>query len=438
MQDNKILIKIFLIKTFKMKVMYKYSIFLFLVISVSITGCLKEQENLFSEPAAVRLNHTIELIDSSLTQAPNGWVMQYFATSESPGYSLLVRFNLNGEVVVASNSELVQNKYTEARSLYNVIGDNGPVITFNTFNDVLHIFSNPVDPDGTGLSGDYEFVVLDYSDSIMHLKGKKGGTDILLQKIPEGFSWIEYFDGLNQMDDKVFGDEPLYFITGNDIYVASNGASHIFEMQSFETGDVTEIPFIVTTDGLKFYTEFTASNDKKVQTFYLSGDGTKLISSEDKNTYFIGDDLNWYFENSHETFALDTNRMSDHFRQPVRDLCRQMNETYNGKRNIDFLAISYKAGFGSSFYFATTPTITIANFGIELILDDASTDMITIKKVDGVYDSNGALFISNIGAIDAVWQELAGTYQLTSTLSRKEIKFVDIKDATRFFVVIKK
>jgi hypothetical protein len=418
--------------------MNKYLINLFLLFSVFFTGCLKEQENLFSEPAAVRLNNAIEKIDSSLIHAPNGWLMQYYATNESPGYSMLVRFNLNGEVVVAAKNELVTNNYTEAKSLYSVIGDNGPVITFNTYNDVLHIFSDPVDPDGVGLGGDYEFVVLDCSDSIMRLNGKKSGTEILMQKFPDGISWVDYLDGLDKMDKEIFGGGALFFVSGSDTSIANNGASHVFEMQSSKTGETNDIPFIVTREGLKFYSTFTTSTNKKVQSFYLTTDGNKLISHEDKNTFFVKPNLNLDFINSHETYAFDTTRMSDHFRYPIRALCQQMKEKYSGKRNIDFLAISYKSGFGHSFYLATTPTITLANFSIGLVADQASTNLITIDKMDGIYDSNGALFISGVNTIDEFWQELEGSYQLTSTLSRKEVKFVDTTDNTRYFVVIKK
>jgi hypothetical protein len=428
----------FLIKIFKRNTMNKNLLNIFLFVLVLFTSCLKEQNELFSDPAAVRLNNTLSGIDSSLTNAPNGWIMQYFATSESPGYSMLIRFNINREVVVATKNELVNYSYTEAKSLFSVIGDNGPVLTFNTYNNVLHLFSNPVNPDGTGLNGDYEFVVLNHSDSTINLKGKKRGTAILMQRLSAGVSWVDYLDGLNKIDNDFFAVEPLYFVSGKDTSAAFNGASHIFDLFSFVTGEIKSISFIVTSNGLKFYSPFTTDNDKTVQSFSLSSDGNKLISNEDVNTFFVGTAISTYFESSHETFVIDTTRMSDHFRVPVRTLCQQMNDKFGGKRNVDYLAISYKTGFGHSFFLATKPTITLANFGIELLPDQSPNNVITINKSDGVYDSNGSIFISSVPAIDEVWQKLEGTYRLTSNVSKKEIKFVDKNDATRFFVVIKK
>jgi len=384
------------------------------------------------------MNQAIETIDSSLIQAPNGWVMQYFATSESPGYSMIVNFKSDCEAIVAAKNELVKNKYTEAGGLFDVIGDNGPVITFNTYNDLLHLFSNPVDPDGTGLGGDYEFVVIDHSDSLFHLKGKKTDSDILMKRVPEGMTWNDYFNRLDQMSDNIFGGEPFYLVSGNDTYMATKGTSTIFQLISYPSLDETEMPFIITIDGLRFYSVLTNSSNKQVQSFYLNQDGSKLISNEDPNTYFVGSDVNLFFEESQDLFAFDTTQMSDHFIKPIRLLCQEMKEKYLGKRNVDFLALSYSNEIGHSFNFSTKPTKTAANFGISVSKVSSSSDMVTISKKEGVYDSNGAIFISKVSSINNVWDELAGTYVLTSTLSKNKIKFVDQKDATRFFVVTKR
>jgi len=417
--------------------MVRITTYFILILSISmLAGCVKEQENLFDETAAVRLNNAIESIDSTLTNASNGWVMQYFATSESPGYTMLIKFSSNGEAVVAAKNQLVKGKYTEAKSIFDVIGDNGPVLTFNTFNDVLHIFSNPENPSGTGLEGDYEFVVNNYSDSLIQLKGKKRGTEIEMQRLSESNSWSDYFDELDKMDNQILGAGSLYFITGRDTFIVLNGSTHVFEFQNTTTNETTQIPFIITKKGLKFYAPYITSGNKNVQTFSLSDDG-KLYADNDKNTYFAGPKIGSYFVNSQSTYAFDTTRMSDHFKMPIRELHQQMKEHYNGKRNVDFIALSYKTGFGNSFYLATTPTVTTANFKIELTLDP-NNDVITIAREKGIYDSNGELFYTNINAIEDIWSQLDGSYKLISGLSKKEVKFIDLNDESRYFVVMKR
>jgi hypothetical protein len=408
------------------------------VVLTLLLGCTKEQQNLFPETAAVRLNNAIDEIDNTLTDAPDGWLMQYFATSESPGYSLLVRFSVNGEVVVAAKNELLKSRYVEAKSGYDVIGDNGPVLSFNTYNNALHLFSNPVNPDGVGLAGDYEFIVSSYSDSLISLKGKKSGTEILMTRLSEGFGWEDYFAQLDKMDRDLFGDDPLYFISGRDTLLALNGDSHIISLQGRYASSSVELPLIITQNGLRFYKPFVTSSKSEVQWFTLNKEGTKLIADNNKGVYFAGVDLVSFIINNQATYVFDTTQMSNHFIAPLRELVVQMKDQYKGKRNIDFIALSYKPGLGSSFNFSTQPTITAANFKISLGSVAYSPDVITIEQKAGEFDHNGEIFYSSVGAIETMWKELNGSYMLNSSPSKNEIRFVDINYENRFFVVKKR
>jgi hypothetical protein len=414
----------------------KYS--LQVVVFAFLLGCINEQENLFPETAAVRLNNAMSEIDKTLTNAPNGWLMQYFATSESPGYSLLIRFSLNGEVVVAAKNELLKSTYVEAKSGYDVIGDNGPVLSFNTFNDVLHLFSNPVNPDGVGLAGDYEFIVSSYSDALIMLKGKKSDTEIRMSPLADGVVWEDYFTQLDKMDRDIFGDNLLYFISGRDTLLALNGTSHIVTIQGRYASSYADIPFVITQHGLRFYEPFVTSSKSEVQWFTLNSEGTKLIADNNTSTYFAGVDLVTYIINNQATYVFDTTQMSSHFITPLRELVNQMLVQYNGKRNIDYIALSYKSGLGSSFFFSTKPTTTAANFKINLSSVAYSTDVITLEQEVGVFDQNGALFYSSVGAIESMWNELNGSYKVSSTLSKNEITFKDVNNENRFFVVKKR
>jgi hypothetical protein len=403
-----------------------------------MVACNSSEDDKFEEPAAVRMNNALTQIKSTLVGSANGWVMYYYATSEASGYSLLVKFSASGEAVVAAKNEFFQGRYTEDKSLYAIIGDNGPVLTFNTFNQVLHLFSNPENPDGSGLEGDYEFVVLNYTDDEIILKGKKRGTVIAMQRVPEGESWPSYFEKLDKMENDLIGTEPLYLFSEKDTVIALTGLNHIFDFISLNENFPAQMPFIITQNGLRFYSPITMTNKKVVQSFTLSADGVKLVADTDKATYFAGPGILAYVMNSQSTFAFDTSLMSSHFKVPVQELYRQMKEKYSGKRNVDYLAISYKSGFGKSFYFSTTPTITEANYNLSLKSTSSNDKVVTIQRDKNVYDNNGALFYNVVPAIEDVWKELEGNYLLVSTLSKREIKFVDMNNESRFFVIKKK
>ena len=75
-----------------------FQLSLLLGASVAFAGCAGEEDNIFSQSAAERLNAASELYSSRLEAQPNGWVMQLYPTTdkEAPfgnGYLVLVDFN---------------------------------------------------------------------------------------------------------------------------------------------------------------------------------------------------------------------------------------------------------------------------------------------------------------------------------------------------------
>ena len=125
------------------------------------TSCTFEQDDYFDETAALRVKHTNDnikkrLVDQS-AEGSNGWVMQYFVAGTDDhsfeGFNLFGRFFDDGKVTMAGNHRFLRNgnanKYTESSSTYKMLAEEGPVLSFDTWNDMLTVFEDPVDPDGS-------------------------------------------------------------------------------------------------------------------------------------------------------------------------------------------------------------------------------------------------------------------------------------------------
>ena len=122
------------------------------------TSCTFEQEDYFDESASLRITHLNEDIQSRLvnqsTGENNGWVIQYFVAGtdemDFEGFNLFGRFYKNNTVTLASNHRYLRNgnanKYTEHTSHYEMLAEEGPVLSFNTWNDILTVFEDPVSP----------------------------------------------------------------------------------------------------------------------------------------------------------------------------------------------------------------------------------------------------------------------------------------------------
>lgn len=75
---------------------------------------------------------------------------------------------------------------TEVKSMYSVKSEQGVILTFNTYNPLLHVFSQPRGTsDVDGYRSDYEFIfqrVSEGQDSIF-LKGKRYGTEMVMIRL---------------------------------------------------------------------------------------------------------------------------------------------------------------------------------------------------------------------------------------------------------------
>src|SRR5690606_6961205 len=71
-------------------------------------------------------------------------------------------------------------------SSYAVIPETGAVLSFNGYNKVLNLFTEPgldnggTGADDTGMKGDFEFIVLEATADSVVLKGKKSGNKMLM------------------------------------------------------------------------------------------------------------------------------------------------------------------------------------------------------------------------------------------------------------------
>lgn len=300
---------------------------------ISFTACSGEEDDIFDASAAERLNNASALYSARLTAQPNGWAMQYYPTydNEAPngkGYLLLTRFNRDMTVNVsgyewpewyeeqtgsAGSSETewkcrYKNEYREDTSPWEVITDNGPVLTFNSYNTSLHYFSDPdFRPTGTGFGGDYEFIVVEAPEdaSYMMLKGKKRGTYNLLTPIEPGVDYAEYMADVKAFQSKIFPtNAPTYNVLhlGDSIFKmegAQEGLPNIYPYDGDAVVDERFNPFIMTRRGTDYYLRF---RDKKqlttgetVQDFRYNKLKDVFESVENAQYFISGDTISRFF-----------------------------------------------------------------------------------------------------------------------------------------------
>ncbi len=289
-----------------------------------IASCSPYEDDLFSMSAIERLEADAESTMELLCSAENGWEMLYFLNEEEdiPCYTLLVKFRRSGDDGVAqfaSYSDVTNNSYLlSEESPFTMSLDNSTVLSFNTYNSLFHIFSDPTYTGtssvssstsysyGSGMLGDYEFMVVDHSsDDEILLKGKKRQTYTVLRRLADDIDWQDYFTQLNAQKNVMFSNNPapLRLTCGDRSFHLYSGSTSIFQVVDATTDDglltaATDWKFVLALSGLRFINEFDEEGVSAGQDFYYNADSTRLESYDDNGNllaYIEAADPYWFF-----------------------------------------------------------------------------------------------------------------------------------------------
>ena len=246
--------------------------------SMSLQSCLHDDKEFFDESAANRIESTVENTQKILESSENGWQLHYFTGKgmTGGGYTFLMKF-ANGKVTVAGDAaiadptERVTSSYTVDRSM-------GPVLSFNTYNDIFHFLGEPSYGEIEGDQGDWEFVITKLTEDSIFVRGKKWENEMVFTRIPADLDWTSYLNSIADVQKRL----GVNYSVGN-----SSDASKMIEINSSKrrilsrtaNGQIVEQPFYVTTTGIHIVNEPVVLDGNEVQDFLVSPTG--VLSAKD-------------------------------------------------------------------------------------------------------------------------------------------------------------
>lgn len=240
--------------------MRKYISFLLLLCAtLTWQSCLHEDNDVFGQPAAERMEAAMKETQQTLEAAPNGWLLRYYAghNYSGPAYTILVKF-ANGRATVVSDYD--QDKTTSAG--YTITNDQGVVLSFDSYNEALHWFSRVWEGSGArGIEGDYEFMVMSTSADTIRLRGKKWKNDMELVRLSEDTNWRSYLTSIYNLREQLttqfftlkLGEDSL---TRANINAETSRLSFTYDSLAFET------PFTFTPTGIELLRPFELKGQK--------------------------------------------------------------------------------------------------------------------------------------------------------------------------------
>ena len=147
----------------------------------TLPSCLKDDKANFSGSPATRLDEAVKVNKQILESAPNGWSLGYYAgrNYSGPGFTLTLKFKDGKAYIMGDNKDAT----TIGVSEYDVVKDQGVVLTFPTYNSVIHELAGASQGYPEGLQGDYEFSILEANSNFIRLRGKKWKNEMILTPI---------------------------------------------------------------------------------------------------------------------------------------------------------------------------------------------------------------------------------------------------------------
>ena len=143
-------------------------------------SCLKDDDKLYGDEGD-RVENYLKNAKSVLTNSEHGWHLEYYPHRELKygGFNYCLKFTDDNKVTVWYEDA----KGESVTSTYNLVGDDGPVLTFDTYNKLMHIFATPSQGEYEAKDGDFEFILLKVTDSEITLKGKRSGNVMYMHKL---------------------------------------------------------------------------------------------------------------------------------------------------------------------------------------------------------------------------------------------------------------
>ena len=250
-------------------------------ICLGLQACLFQEDDLFEKSSANRASENMAELQELVVNVPNGWKMEYYPGTDYSmgGITLLCRFDGNNVTLMSEVGSVKTASGKEASSLYKVTSEESTVLTFDSFNEFIHCFSEPIMGMNTNLEGDYEFVYMGQEDNKVILQGRRYHNTMVMTPLTQGVNWKDYIGQLNLIEREAFLKTYSLMVGGQEVGNAVR-TSHLFSL-TVEGQTSSSVPFIYTPEGIRFKDEITIQG-KTVQNFVWNKEDMTFTSSDEE------------------------------------------------------------------------------------------------------------------------------------------------------------
>lgn len=217
--------------------------------ALTLASCQIEQEDNFTRSSSERLQDAMDQVKQTLRSSEYGWEFDYYPGGALAygGITYVVKFDsLTADV----SCSLLPD--STATSFYRITNDNGPVLTFDTYNELLHFFSTPSSREYEAKGGEFEFVVNEITDTLITFYGKKTRNTMYMRRIKAPVP--DYADKTIHLFDSIAEG-----FKGQIGTAAVEGSINFGNrrLSVVANADTTSMPFTFTNKGIRLYQPVT-------------------------------------------------------------------------------------------------------------------------------------------------------------------------------------
>lgn len=391
-----------------------------LVCLVMLQSCFKNDEEYWDDSATIRLENTIQDYRSVLVNSEYGWVMDFYPdqTYTEGGYVYTMKFEEDGNVAVGYE---LANPTDTRTSMYSIEGGEGPVLTFDTYNEYMHHFASPSQQNYDGRGGDYEFVLQRRSDAGDYVKtlGRKSKNHMPMYKLTMPAS--DYYAAIDATE--ALTDNPNMVVKVGDGILALEKASGVKAFVTETEDETIMYPFVYTDQGIRFR-EGVGVGGVKDSVFVFSSNHDQLVGVNCPEVTIMGDNFGYYLRyvgqlNYMYSF---TGYPSSELQAIYDNMVQQCSVAYPN-HPINKVGLSFDASLNTYVLLVQSGARSLL-YGIGLTIN-RDNDTFTISKLETpINNDNCNRYMANgVTAIEDLANALYGEYAYStpSTLNYNEI-----------------
>ena len=150
--------------------------------------------------------------------------------------------------VFALRFMIVKNEYLSIAILLILTNDDGPILSFDTYNSLMHAYATPSSGEYEAKDGDFEFIIMDVQSDLITLKGKRSGNMMYMHRLSKPAK--DYIADIQSIEERMASGKYAFVVNGDSILVKRS--LNIFTFTDPKTGESTKMHFITTTTGFEF------------------------------------------------------------------------------------------------------------------------------------------------------------------------------------------